>query len=73
MCHIKINHEEKALINTKTAQVLRPSCFDTLVLYHSYLLSKHDQKHADEILKKVFKGEKVISDMIHQAQIYNLI
>lgn len=73
MCHIKINLEEKALVNTKTAQILRPSCFDTLVIYHAYLISTQEHQQADDLLKKVFKGEKVISDMINQAQKRHLI
>lgn len=73
MCVIKINFEERALVHTKTAQILRPSCFDTLVVYHSYLESKKMGKEADDLLKKVFAGEKVISDMIEQSQKYNLI
>jgi len=73
MCHIKINLEEKALVNTKTAQILRPSCFDTLAVYHAYLIATREHHEADELLKKVFKGEKVISDMIAKAQLHHLI
>jgi hypothetical protein len=73
MCHIKINLEEKALVNTKTAQILRPSCFDTLAVYHAYLISTNEHASADDLLKKVFKGEKVITDMINQAQLHHLI
>lgn len=68
MCHIKINLEEKALVNTKSGKIVRPSCFDTLAAYHSYLLSSRKYEEADDILKKVFKGEKVISKMIERAQ-----
>ena len=68
MCHIKINFEEKALVNCKTAQILRPSCFDTLSVYHSYLQQKGLHEQADQLLKDVFKGEKVISKMIEKAQ-----
>jgi hypothetical protein len=67
-CKIKINREEKALVNGHSGEVLRPDCFDTLVLYHSYLVQRGYQDRADEILRRVFKGEKVISDMIKQAQ-----
>lgn len=68
MCKIKINREEKGLVNIETSEILRPDCFDTLVLYHAYLLTKGYQDRADEVLRRVFKGEKVISDMIKQAQ-----
>ena len=68
MCKIEINREGKGLVNTETGEIQRPDCFDTLVLYHAYLLTKGYQDRADEILRRVFKGEKVISDMIKQAQ-----
>ena len=72
MCKIRINHNEKALINTKTAEIFRPSCFDTMALLHSYYLQRGHQEKADELLKRVFKGEKVISDMVEKAQKHHL-
>jgi len=72
MCKIKINHKEKALINTKTAEVFRPSCFDTMALLHSYYLDRGYHDKADELLRRIFKGEKVISEMIEKAQKHNL-
>jgi hypothetical protein len=68
MCQIKINLEERALVHSKTAQILRPSCFDDLILLHSYYLSANEQENADELLKKVFKGEKVITNMVKKIQ-----
>lgn len=70
MCHakIKINMKERALVNCKTAELCYPSCFDTLAVYHSYLIGRGRVEEADELLKKVFKGEKVISKMIENAQ-----
>jgi hypothetical protein len=68
MCKIKINHKEKALVNCKTAEIIRPTCFDSLAALHSYLCGLKREDEADEILKKVFRGEKVISDMIEKAQ-----
>ena len=73
MCRIKINTKERALVDTKTAEVLRPNCFDTLAVYHSYLLSRGQTRDADDLLRRVFKGEKVISDMIEQAQLQGLV
>ena len=68
MCKIKINHEEKALVNTKTGAIKRPSCFDFLAGYHSYLVGRGYHDMADDILKRVFKDEKVITDMIEKSQ-----
>lgn len=73
MCKIKVNHKEKALIDVKTGDIVRPSCFDTLMIHDSYLRSKKNHIEADSILKKVFKGEKIISDMIADAQKLNLV
>jgi hypothetical protein len=72
MCKIIINTEEKCLINTKNGKIARPSCFDTLIAYHSYLLSKRQQEQADQILKDVFKGELVIKNMIDKVQKHDM-
>lgn len=73
MCKIKVNYKEKALVDCKTGGIVRPSCFDTLLAHDSYLRGKKHIEQADAILRKVFKGEKVISDMIEHAQKLNLI
>lgn len=63
-----INQKEKCIVNAKNGDIIRPSCFDDLVLYHNYLLSTSGEKHATQILKRVVQGEKVISDMIAYLQ-----
>ena len=73
MCNIKINETEKALINGKTGELFRPSCFDILVPYHSYLKGRGQHDKADELLREVFRGEKVISNMIDQTQKHNVV
>ena len=72
MC-IRINHAEKALVCSKTADIVRPPCFDTLVLYCSYLEQRGRAAEAKEELKAVFKGEKRISALIEKAQKHHLI
>ena len=67
MCRIKINQKEKALVDGKTGEILRPSCFDELSAVHSYLLGFQRIKEADDLLKRVFEGEMVISNMIKNA------
>jgi len=59
-----INEKEKAIINAKNGDVIRPSCFDDLVLYHNYVLGTDGEKAAMQILKRVVQGEKVISNMV---------
>ncbi len=68
MCEIHINLKEKALVRSKDGEVIRPSCWYDLISYHSYLIDTSEEKEAKELLKKVFKGEKVISDMIRKNQ-----
>jgi hypothetical protein len=68
MCKIKINHKEKALVNCKTGEILHPSCFDDLSLLHNYMVQDGNASGADELLERVFKGEKVITNMIEEAQ-----
>lgn len=63
MC-IYIDSQNKALINSKSGKSVHPSCWDDLVQYHAYLLTSKHPEHAQQVLKNVFKGEKVISDMI---------
>jgi len=69
---IKINFKEKALIDCETAEIVRPDCFDTLVAYHSYLVGKKRFAAAEKLLEDVFKGVKVISKMIDNAQKHKL-
>lgn len=62
MC-VLVNYKEKALICSKTGKLIRPSCFDDLMTYHSYLSERHP-KRAKTILKDVLEGKSVITDMI---------
>jgi len=65
---IKINLKERALVNCETAEIIRPSCFDDLVPYYSYLVDRNHKLVANKLLEDVFKGEKVISKMIANSQ-----
>jgi len=70
MCKIVINLKERALVNLKTGEVIRPSCFDDLAALHNYMLQsgKGYEKQAEQMLKDVFKGEKVITKMVAAMQ-----
>lgn len=64
MC-ILLNHKEKALIDAKNGDLVRPACFDALAQYVSYYTGKY--KKADKLqakLKRIFKGELLLVDMI---------
>ena len=62
MC-ILIDPKHKALVDSKTGKSMKPSCFDDLIAYHAYLLGRHP-KQANQMLKDVFGGEKVMSNMV---------
>jgi len=64
---IKINEKERALVNCKTGEILRPACWDDLILYHAYLAGKNAAS-ASVLLDKVFAGEKVMSEMLAFTQ-----
>jgi len=63
-----INEKEKGVVNGDTGEIVRPSCFGDLVVYHSYLLSKQHPQFAQNLLRDVFAGEKVITKMINNSQ-----
>lgn len=65
---ILINLKEKALVNSETGDVIRPTCWDSLVPYHAYLVGRGHPGPAQSMLEKVFAGEKVITKMIELAQ-----
>jgi len=65
MCKYHLNHLERGIVCSDTGEIVRPSCWVDLVPYYSYLVGlKGHKKDANCLLKRVFKGEKVISDMI---------
>ena len=63
MC-ILIDPKNKALIDSKTQTKVFPACFDDLVQYHAYLLTGKHPKMAQQCLKDVFKGERVITGIV---------
>ncbi len=65
---ILVNQKERALIDSETGIIVRPACFDTLVPYHSYLVGRGHSTMANEVLKRVFDGEKFISKLIDNYQ-----
>lgn len=69
---IHINQKEKALVDSETGQLLRPTCFMDLIAYHSYLIGKKKFAAAQGVLQDVFKGEMVISKMIANVRKHGL-
>jgi len=69
MCY-HLNAVEKAIVNGKTGELVRPKCWTDLEQYHSYLMGKGKRHHreADQLLKDVFHGEQVISKMVAKSQ-----
>ncbi len=64
---ILIDTKNKALVESNTGEAVYPSCFDDLIAYHAYLVAGKHPKQACQVLKDVFKGEKVVSKMIEVA------
>ena len=67
---IKVNLKEKCLVDCNTGEIYRPECWETLVVYHAYLVSKKYIQDADKLLEDVFAGKKVISKMVEK---YNIV
>lgn len=59
-----INEKERCIVNAKNGDIIRPACFDDLILYYNYVQSTDGEKAATQLLKRVSQGEKVISDMV---------
>jgi hypothetical protein len=68
MCKYFINEKERCIVKSDTGDVLRPTCINDLIAYHAYLLSRGQDKAAQNMLRDVAKGEKVISKMIAKMQ-----
>ena len=70
---ILINLKERALVDSVTGDIMRPSCWDSLIPYHSYLVCKNHPGPAQALLQRVFDGEKAITKMIENTQRHNLL
>lgn len=68
---IHLNRKEKCLVNGDNGDIIRPSCWDDLSQYHSYLISKGLTSAAEGLLNDVVYGKKVISEMIGNSQKMN--
>lgn len=58
-----VDFKHKALIDSKSGDKAFPTCFDELMDYHAYLLNSKHPNEAQRILKRVFEGELVITNM----------
>jgi len=59
-----INIEEGAIVNGCNGEIIRPDCFQVLAQYYSYLLNQGEIGLASDLLRDVFNGKMVISNMI---------
>lgn len=66
MCKYFLNITERGIVKSKTGEIVRPDCIDDLIAYYGYLSSTGDEKAAHHLLRDVFYGEKVISNMIYR-------
>ena len=65
---IHINIKEQVLVDGSNGEILRVSCWNDLAPYHAYLKSRGHHQSAQLLLDNVFKGEKVITKMVENAQ-----
>lgn len=69
MTSYSLNPETKSIIHDKTGEGFSPSCFEDLRLYCAYISGKkHGKEKVQEILRDVFKGEKVMVKLTEAAQ-----
>jgi hypothetical protein len=67
MCKYVLNTKEKCIVSTK-GEIMRPSCIEDVISLHAYYLGCGEKDEAQHLLKRVFKGEKVITKMIQNMQ-----
>ena len=67
MC-IHINLEERCLVDGKTGEIKYLDCFESLAIFHSYLLSSRHHNAANDLLHDAFRGKKVITELIDYFQ-----
>ena len=65
MC-ILIDYKHKALVDSKSGEKVHPACFDDLMQLCAYLNTsgKHGEEQAQQRLKDVFRGEKVMTELV---------
>lgn len=63
-----LNLEDRSVEKDGTGEKIFPTCFNDLALYYSYVCGTEGVAEGQKVLKAVFKGEKVISNLIKFAQ-----
>lgn len=63
-----LNPENKSVVKNDTGEEFFPSCYNDLSQYYSYICGTESNTEGQKVLKAVFKGEKVISNLIKYAQ-----
>lgn len=64
-----INEKERMIVNGDDGEVHRVgTCWPDLVIYHRYLISKRNSEEAQEMLMRIFEGEKYITNMVEASR-----
>lgn len=66
--HYSLNDVTKSVKKDSTGEELHVNCYDDLKPYYAYVCSKDSAKAGQQMLRNVFNGEKVIKNMIENAQ-----
>ncbi len=67
-----LDHNDRAIVNNSTHERIHPACFTDLAPYYSYLLGTKGERQSQNLLRDVFHGEKVISNMIASSHAMHL-
>ena len=68
MTNYTLNDDTKTIIKDSTGESFIVSCYDDLKPYYSYIVGKTGHAEGQKMLKNVFKGEKVMKDLIERTQ-----
>jgi hypothetical protein len=68
MTEYRLVDETRTILKVDTNTHIPVSCYDDLKPYYAYVVGKNGHQEGQKMLKNVFKGEKVIADLIEQTQ-----
>ena len=68
MSEYSLDVTTKSVVRVSNGEQYHISCYDDLAPYYAYLSGKFGHDAAQKMLKNVFNGEKVMSELIERTQ-----
>jgi len=68
MTHYKLVDDTRSVEKESSGEQYHINCYDDLKPYYAYLVGKHGHEAGQKMLKNVFNGEKVMSELIERTQ-----